>query len=373
MNLSISTAESSSCICLMTLYGEKTEIQKNVVRILLKFRSMLAGFLAVVGHSWDLDQKIKRHKTCSHKPNGNWDRTARMMMTLQLGAESGHPIFRASSSFERGELDSKEHDKKSTQFNDNEGHIEMLLRTVIHVNQLSVYGALADLCKELDKHSSDDSESSGTLYAKEVFRDETIIPRLYVMPENARCSPGGSATISETDTSRTSTASATRSAIQRRRTLRVLCRSQNLMAVLQRATEKPAGSIFIFNFAVASFTMANELEFMAAYIIWEMVVISVPGKNFRNSTVGVDRTPTHNTHLCSTVCSQARNAHQALGSSHTDCSVIFGAPEKDLSPGVAHVPPLLVASLAFHYEHVIFLILSSFHHDTRTRSMTGTT
>ena len=28
----------------------------------------------------------------------------------------------------------------------------------------------------------------------------------------------------------------------------------------------------------------------------------------------VDRTPTHNTHLCSTVCSQARSAHHALGS-----------------------------------------------------------
>ena len=37
----------------------------------------------------------------------------------------------------------------------------------------------------------------------------------------------------------------------------------------------------------------------------------------------VDRTPTHNTHQCSTVCSQARNASHALGSSHTDCSVIF--------------------------------------------------
>ena len=37
----------------------------------------------------------------------------------------------------------------------------------------------------------------------------------------------------------------------------------------------------------------------------------------------VDRTPTHSTHLCSTVCSQARNAHLALGSSHTDCSALF--------------------------------------------------
>ena len=51
-------AESSSSQCIfMTLYGEKTETQKNVFRILLKFRSMLAGFLAVVGHSCDLDQK----------------------------------------------------------------------------------------------------------------------------------------------------------------------------------------------------------------------------------------------------------------------------------------------------------------------------
>ena len=39
------------------------------------------------------------------------------------------------------------------------------------------------------------------------------------------------------------------------------------MAVLQRATGKPAGSVFIFNFAVANFTMANELELMAAYIV----------------------------------------------------------------------------------------------------------
>ena len=92
------------------------------------------------------------------------------MMILQLSTESGHPNFRASSAFERGELDSSERGKKSTQFNDNAGHIEMLLRTVICVNQLSIYGTLADLCKELDRNSSEDSdedssedsESSGT-------------------------------------------------------------------------------------------------------------------------------------------------------------------------------------------------------------------
>ena len=52
-------------------------------------------------------------------------------------------------------------------------------------------------------------------------------------------------------------------------------------------------------------------------------------------SAGVDRTPTHNTHLCSTVCSQARKAHHALGSRPTRlkshgllCHLC--APEKNL-------------------------------------------
>ena len=47
------------------------------------------------------------------------------------------------------------------------------------------------------------------------------------MPENARCSPGGNAAISETDTSTTSTASTSGSTIRRRRKLRLPCRSQD--------------------------------------------------------------------------------------------------------------------------------------------------
>ena len=79
----------------MTLCGEKATIQKNVLRMLLKSRSMLADSLAVVGHSWDLDQK--RHGT--RHVLREWDRTAAMMI-LQLVTESGHPVFRASSAFE---------------------------------------------------------------------------------------------------------------------------------------------------------------------------------------------------------------------------------------------------------------------------------
>ena len=72
-------------------------------------------------------------------------------------SESGHPIFRASSAFERGELRSKGHGKKSIHFNGSDENIELLLRTVISANQPSVYGAVADLCNEL----SEDFRASG--------------------------------------------------------------------------------------------------------------------------------------------------------------------------------------------------------------------
>ena len=94
------------------------------------------------------------------------------------------------------------------------------------------------------------------------------------------------------------------------------------------------------------------------------------GKNSSNSTGCVDRTPTHNTHLCSTVCAQARTA--TTRSSHTDCSVIFVRLKIVLPSGVARVSSL-VDSLAYHYEQVIFLIHSSFYHDTGTRTTIGTT
>ena len=67
-------------------------------------------------------------------------------------AESGHPMFRATSAWERGELRSKRK-KKSVHFNGSEENIELILRTIISVHQLSIYGAVADLCKELSTAS----------------------------------------------------------------------------------------------------------------------------------------------------------------------------------------------------------------------------
>ena len=113
MILSISTAEPSSCQRTVTLYGEKTETQRNVFRMLLKFRSTLARFLAGRWSFFGLGSEKKWHGIYSDKSDGNWDRTAEMIM-VQLNAESGHPIFSASSVLERVDLRSKGHGKKST-------------------------------------------------------------------------------------------------------------------------------------------------------------------------------------------------------------------------------------------------------------------
>ena len=76
----------------------------------------------------------KRYGTYSDKTKRKWDKAAeRMMLNF---AESGHPIFRATSALERGELRSKGKGKKSIPFNGSEETIELILRTIIFVNQL---------------------------------------------------------------------------------------------------------------------------------------------------------------------------------------------------------------------------------------------
>ena len=57
--------------------------------------------------------------------------------------QSGHPVFRGSSAFERGDLKSKGKEKLSIHYNGSDETVEMFLRAVIAVNQLSVYGAVA--------------------------------------------------------------------------------------------------------------------------------------------------------------------------------------------------------------------------------------
>ena len=62
--------------------------------------------------------------------------------------KSGHPVFRATSPLSRGTLNSKGGGKLSIHFCADAGTIETAFRTIIPFNQLSIYGAVSDLCEE---------------------------------------------------------------------------------------------------------------------------------------------------------------------------------------------------------------------------------
>ena len=68
-------------------------------------------------------------------------------MMIKFG-ESGHPVFRATSPLSRGALKSKGGGKLSTHFCADGDTIETVFRTTISVNQLSIYGAVSELCEE---------------------------------------------------------------------------------------------------------------------------------------------------------------------------------------------------------------------------------
>ena len=96
------------------------------------------------GHSSDLDQKW--YSTYNERPQGEWDKVAELMM-IKFG-EGGHPVFRATSPLSRGTLKSKGGGKLSIHFCADGDTIGTVFRTIVSVHQLSIYGAVSDLCDE---------------------------------------------------------------------------------------------------------------------------------------------------------------------------------------------------------------------------------
>ena len=103
----------------------------------------------------------KRHGTYSEKPDGKWDKTAERMMLNFAG--SGHPFFMPPAPRKEETRRSKGKGRKSFHFNASEETMELVVRTILSLNQLSIYGEVADLCKE----SSKDSEAAGKLASNE--------------------------------------------------------------------------------------------------------------------------------------------------------------------------------------------------------------
>ena len=63
-------------------------------------------------------------------------------------AESGHPVFRATTPLPRGQLKSKGHGKLSIHFATDQETIETFFRMIVSANQPSLHGAVAEICEE---------------------------------------------------------------------------------------------------------------------------------------------------------------------------------------------------------------------------------
>ena len=83
-----------------------------------------------------------------NSPQGAWDHIADEML-LEF-AESGHPIFRATTPLSRGILKNKGHGKLSIHCTADQETIETIFRIIVFANQLSLYGAVANMCEECE-------------------------------------------------------------------------------------------------------------------------------------------------------------------------------------------------------------------------------
>ena len=98
----------------------------------------------------DPSSEKKWYSMEENSPQGIWDHIADKML-LEF-AESGCPIFRATTPLSRGKLRSKGRGKLSIHFAADQETIETIFRTIVSAIQLSLYGAVANMCEEFESH-----------------------------------------------------------------------------------------------------------------------------------------------------------------------------------------------------------------------------
>ena len=150
VNPSTSMTGSSSCQCTTTLRGEQKETQKDVNTIHRQLQIVPANSLAVIGLYWGLDQKRNGTEltlTNSTDPGSNCREHDEEFLRI------GSSIISCLQCLWKRRITKqrRRQEKKSLHFNGSDENIVLLLRTVISANQLSVCGAIEDLCNESPK------------------------------------------------------------------------------------------------------------------------------------------------------------------------------------------------------------------------------
>ena len=121
---------------------------------------------------WSFTGPGSGKKWCSiseDSPQGVWDNMAERML-LEF-AESGCPIFRATTPLSRGRLRSKGHGKLSIHCAADLDTIETIFRIIISANQLSLYGAIAEICEEYETLHQSSSSFVPNVIKTEVLLD----------------------------------------------------------------------------------------------------------------------------------------------------------------------------------------------------------
>ena len=90
----------------------------------------------------------KKWHPFENSPQAEWDRIAEDM--LRRFAESGHPIFRATTPLSRGKLKRKGKGKVSILFSADQDEVDAIYHMILSVNQLSIYGVVAAICDEYE-------------------------------------------------------------------------------------------------------------------------------------------------------------------------------------------------------------------------------
>ena len=132
--------------------GNKEECLANgrVVKVLAKKFGI--GQWSLIGPG----SEKKWYSGAENSPQGAWDRIAGEML-LEF-AESGHPIFRATTPLSVGKLKSKGHGKLSIHFTADYSTMETIFRIIVSANKLCIYGAVANMCGEFESHQNGSGE-----------------------------------------------------------------------------------------------------------------------------------------------------------------------------------------------------------------------
>ena len=120
------------------------ECLSNANLVTLYAKRLKRGQWTIIGPG----SEKKWYSISEDSQQGEWNRTAEKML-VEL-AESGCPTFRATSPLSRGRLKGKGHGKLSIHYAADLETIETIFRIIVSANQLSLDGAVAEMCEEYE-------------------------------------------------------------------------------------------------------------------------------------------------------------------------------------------------------------------------------